>query len=248
MLAHLYAGQDVTGWYMSEKLDGVRAIWEEKKLISRNNKPINAPDWFTDALPNDISLDGELTCGRGDFQRTVSIVRKKIPINSEWVNITYKVFDTKHCTIFKDRYNILNECISINPIAQVVRQIEVINKNHLLDYYNNISNLGGEGLIIKNPNSYYEFRRSKNMLKLKPSLSDEAKVLSYQDGEGKYLGMMGALVCLWNRKIIEIGAGFTYNDRVNPPSINSVVTFKYQCLTDSGMPRFPVFVAERNYE
>src|SRR3954464_15558262 len=65
--------QDLAGWWMSEKLDGVRAYWDGKALISRLGNPFHAPDRFVAGLPAE-PLDGELWIGRRAFQRTVGIV------------------------------------------------------------------------------------------------------------------------------------------------------------------------------
>src|SRR4029079_10657667 len=60
LLAHKWESDiDITGWWMSEKLDGVRAYWDGKQFLSRKNNIFYAPDWFTDGLPAH-PLDGEL--------------------------------------------------------------------------------------------------------------------------------------------------------------------------------------------
>lgn len=74
MLAAKWEGEDPTGWWMSEKLDGMRAWWTGSAFISRAGNAINAPAWFTAALPK-VPLDGELWCGRGQFTQVVSIVK-----------------------------------------------------------------------------------------------------------------------------------------------------------------------------
>src|SRR5258705_13173354 len=68
--------QDLAGWWLSEKLDGVRAYWDGKSLISRLGNRFHAPDWFVEGLP-EIPLDGELWIGRKVFQRMVGIVRRQ---------------------------------------------------------------------------------------------------------------------------------------------------------------------------
>ena len=61
MLAEKFEGNiDPKGWYMSEKLDGVRCFWDGKNLYSRNGNIFYPPDWFKDLLPKDLALDGEL--------------------------------------------------------------------------------------------------------------------------------------------------------------------------------------------
>src|SRR5213075_711077 len=67
---------DLSGWWMSEKLDGVRAYWDGKQFISRQGNLYHAPEWFTAGLPS-VTLDGELWIARKAFQRTVGIVRRQ---------------------------------------------------------------------------------------------------------------------------------------------------------------------------
>src|SRR3954454_18531753 len=67
---------DLAGWWMSEKLDGVRAYWDGKQFLSRQGNLFHAPDWFIEGLP-EVPLDGELWIDRKRFQRTVSIVRRQ---------------------------------------------------------------------------------------------------------------------------------------------------------------------------
>ena len=72
MLAHNYTDQDVIGWHMSEKLDGIRAYWDGYKFYSRTGKQITPPKAFLDEMPIGIKLDGELCVGRGEFSKTSS--------------------------------------------------------------------------------------------------------------------------------------------------------------------------------
>ena len=67
---------DLTDWWMSEKLDGVRAYWDGKRFLSRQGNEYHAPEWFVAGLPA-TPLDGELWIDRKKFQRTVSIVRRQ---------------------------------------------------------------------------------------------------------------------------------------------------------------------------
>lgn len=58
---------NITNWYMSEKLDGIRAYWNGKELLSKNGNKIYAPSWFTKDFPP-FELDGELWTKREDFE------------------------------------------------------------------------------------------------------------------------------------------------------------------------------------
>ena len=82
---------DPTGWWLSEKLDGVRAYWDGKRFVSRLGNTLHAPDWFVAGLP-DLPLDGELWLGRKKFQRTVSIVRRQDK-SDHWKEVAFVVFD-----------------------------------------------------------------------------------------------------------------------------------------------------------
>ncbi|HMC88605.1 MAG TPA: DNA ligase, partial [Gemmataceae bacterium] len=92
LLAETWDGvTDPRGWWLSEKLDGVRAYWDGKQFLSRLGNLYHAPDWFTAGLP-DVPLDGELWLGRKQFQRAVSIVRRQDK-SQLWKEIRFLIFD-----------------------------------------------------------------------------------------------------------------------------------------------------------
>lgn len=235
MLAKLYLGQDVKGWLMSEKLDGIRALWNGERLVSRNNKPIYAPEWFIKPLPKSIQLDGELCLGRGKFQHTVSVVRKKYVIEDEWRDLIYYVFDVMEDLPYEER--IKKVPCNLNLLPWTICK----DKQHIFEYYNVMLAHGAEGVMIRNPKATYEYKRTVNLLKLKPSYDSEAEVIGYQEGEGKHLGRLGALICDWNGVRFKVGTGFSDAQREDPPQVGDIITFRYQTLTDLGLPRFPVF-------
>ena len=82
---------DPAGWWMSEKLDGVRAYWDGKQFLSRLGNRYHAPDWFVEGLP-DVPLDGELWLDRKKFSQTISIVKRQDK-SDHWKQISYVVFD-----------------------------------------------------------------------------------------------------------------------------------------------------------
>ena len=63
-----YKGQNVGGWLASEKLDGVRAYWDGRNLLSRNGKIIATPGGWSAHFPP-FALDGELYTARGEFEK-----------------------------------------------------------------------------------------------------------------------------------------------------------------------------------
>ena len=93
LLAENYnSSVDVSQYLISEKYDGVRAIWDGKHLITRQGNIINAPEWFTKNLPK-IPMDGELWLARGQFDALSGAVRKDVPNDAEWQGITYNIFE-----------------------------------------------------------------------------------------------------------------------------------------------------------
>jgi len=241
MLAQSYDGQDVSGWLMSEKLDGVRAIWNGEDFISRNGNVFEVPEWFKNAMPK-VCLDGELWMGRGQFQETVGIVRSKKPQDPRWEKIKFHVFDAPEFNgVFKDRIKYCAELLASNLVAVAVphsRCGSVIDL-HLL--CSQIVSEGAEGLMVRDPESKYIPRRSDRLLKYKLTNSDEGKLVSIT-------GKMKSISISWRGMIVNIGTGFDSLTRKNPPAIGSTVTFEYRGFTDSGLPRNAAFVSVRDYE
>jgi DNA ligase-1 len=257
LLAYPWDLCDPTGWWMSEKLDGVRAWWDGGKFISRLGNEFHAPDWFKKIMPKDMVLDGELWVGRKKFQKTIAAVRKHIPTDSEWQDVTFMIFDAPEIPgTFEERQKFL---ISKFPIFRtnggegvgqicVLEQIKCLSLEHMKEYLALVESFGGEGVMLRQPGSLYEVDRSWTCQKVKSFFDDEAKVLGYTNGRGKNKGRVGALSVKWKNKEFDIGTGLNDDDRKNPPAIGSVITFRYTELTDAGVPRFGRYLCIRNYE
>jgi len=249
MLAKSFTKQNIDGWLMSEKLDGVRAIWNGEKLLSRNGNEFFAPAWFKSRLPNNVCLDGELFIGRGKFQQVVGAVKKKVPLDHEWLPIKYNVFDAPNLSmIFSSRLEYCEELLTDNTIAKIVPHFIRKDNEHAQEFFKEICKNGGEGIMIKNPSSMYEEGRSSNLLKYKPFESDEGKVIGHEEGEGRLAGMLGALIINWKNITFKVGTGLNDELRKTPPNVGTSITFGYCGLTDGGVPRFPTFICERTYE
>jgi DNA polymerase/3'-5' exonuclease PolX len=239
---------DPTGYWVSEKLDGVRAIWDGKTMKSRQGKEFPCPKWFKETLPrSNIILDGELFTSRKNFQETVSIV-KNSGLGEEWKKLTFRVFDIpSESGGFEERVAKLKTLISPDSTTmRVVEQTKVINKQDVLDKLKIVIRLGGEGLMLREPKSKYINARSNTLLKVKTFYDAEAVVIGYTAGRGKNVGYMGALECRMEcGNKFRIGTGFTDAVRRAPPSIGSIVTYRFQELTKSGVPRFGSYVGIR---
>jgi DNA ligase 1 len=239
--------RDLSGWWMSEKLDGVRAYWDGKQFISRQGNLYHAPEWFVAGLPA-VPLDGELWLGRRAFQRTVGIVRRQDKTDL-WKEVKYLIFDAPAINeLFERRLEFLADTMRSQTLTYAALHPHELckNVNHLREELQRIEALGGEGLMLRQPGSHYEVGRSATLMKVKTFKDAEATVVGHQGGTGKHKGRLGALqVRLADGTEFSVGTGFTDRQREAPPAIGSLITFRYQELSDGGVPRFPSFVGIR---
>lgn len=249
LLAHAWAHDvDLTGWWMSEKLDGVRAYWDGTHFLSRLGNTYVAPAWFTAGLPKE-PLDGELWVGRKQFQRCVSIVRRQ-EAHDEWREVRYLIFDAPgRPDPFEDRVRYIQQLLAKHkpPHAQALAQERCKGIEHMRSELARVESLGGEGLMMRRPGSLYEVGRSHSLLKVKTFHDAEARVLGHQPGTGKHKGRLGALLVeLPNGIQFAVGTGLSDAERQHPPPIGSIITYRYQELSDGGVPRFPSYVGIRH--
>ena len=249
LLAQNWSGDvDLADWWLSEKLDGVRAYWDGRRFLSRQGNLFHAPDWFVQGLPSQ-PLDGELWIDRRRFQRTVSIVRRQDQTEL-WREVSYLVFDAPAVqTPFEDRLAFVRETLSQKrpPFARLLEQQRCRDVDHLRQELTRIEALGGEGLMLREPGSSYIAGRSATLLKVKTFHDAEARVIGHQPGHGRHQGRLGALLVeLANGTQFAVGTGFSDRQREQPPCIGATITFRYQELTDGGVPRFPSFVRACN--
>jgi DNA ligase len=238
---------DPTGWWMSEKYDGLRAYWDGQKLWSRKGNLIHAPDYFLAELPRDIVLDGELWIGHGKFEETMSIVRSETP-DDRWNRVRYMVFDAPQAKgTFEQRMQFLRTTVSEgNRFVKVVAQVRCQSVAQLLAERDRVVREGAEGLMLRRPESAYEAGRSPTLLKVKPNDDAEATVIAYEPGKGKFAGKLGALrVRTDDGREFSIGSGLTDADRESPPAVGTVITYRFRGLTAKGLPRFPSYFRVR---
>lgn len=264
---------DVQGWFMSEKFDGYRACYsyKDKQFYSRQNKPFNAPEWFIEAMPPRL-VDGELWIGRNMFQE-MGVVRKKVPIDEEWLNVTFQVYDMpEEPGTFKERIKELKRIVKLTKERWITRrknfpypfnkldcpvvvaeQIPLKNDAHMTSVYQDIIKNGGEGIMLKDPESSYEGKRSNTLLKYKPNFDEEAIIIDHKPGQGKYSGMLGGFICkpLINHdsySSIDEDEDHQFaisgmDDEVRKSykqthPVGTIISFEHSGKTDKGKPRF----------
>jgi DNA ligase-1 len=248
MLPGVYAeGRDISGWLISEKLDGARGYWDGKQLWSKNGKAFHPPAAFIRDLP-DFPLEGELWGGRGTFEKTVSIVLKQEP-HDGWLQLKFAIFDVPAASGgFTRRLEKARDWFAAHPShhAFVIAQTPVRDEEHLRQELRRVEELGGEGLIVREPDALYTGGRSMEILKVKDFQDAEAVVVGHLPGQGRNLGRLGALLVeLPDGTRFKIGSGFRDEERANPPPTGEVITFKYFGYHQSGLPRFPSFLRIR---
>lgn len=239
---------DPAAYLVSEKYDGVRAIWDGKSLRFRSGRTVSAPDWFIAKLPSE-KLDGELWLARGAFERLSGYVRKSSPLDEDWQQIKYMVFELPGGTgTFADRVARIREIVDNAKWPQLVavEQFRVVDRAALKRKLDQVVNGGAEGLMLHLADATYVTGRSDVLLKLKLLQDTEAKVVEHLPGKGKYVGQMGALrLEMPDGRRFNIGTGFSDATRKKPPLIGTIITYTYRGLTNKGTPRFASYLRVR---
>ncbi|MEL7382943.1 MAG: DNA ligase [Pseudomonadota bacterium] len=241
---------DLTRYWVSEKLDGIRAIWDGHKLTTRGGKEIIAPDWFVAPLP-DFPLEGELWAGRGEFTLVQTTVLDQQPSDSAWRKIRLMVFDLPGGPgSYLERYAKIKAYVERTSHLHIdyLTQSAIESESDLLQQLAKVTEQGGEGLMLREIGREYYSGRSDSLLKLKQYQDAEATVIGYKAGSGKYKGQVGSLlVKLPSGLEFYIGSGLSDAQRQSPPPLGTRIQFRYNGLTNSGIPRFARYIRQRQH-
>jgi len=248
-LAGVYEeGVDLQDYWVSEKLDGVRAYWDGEQFWSRGGHLYRAPGWFTQDFPA-IKMDGELWMGLQQFAELSGAVRRVEPEDESWRKIRFMVFDLPGLNeTFTRRVAAMKERLvpSPSPFLSMVKQRRAADHDALMADLDRIVEKGGEGLMLKRGSSLSSSGRSDDLLKVKKYQDAEAVVVAHLPGEGKFEGMLGSVrVETPEGRQFHIGTGFSDAERENPPPIGTVITYKHYGFTTTGLPRFASFMRVR---
>ncbi len=250
MLATSYeAGIDVSEYWVSEKLDGVRGRWDGHELWTRGGHRVYPPVWFTSGWP-EVPMDGELWIGRGRFEEVSGLVRAIDADDEAWRRVRFMVFDLPgNAERFEARVMRMRAMLGETAIEwlQPVRQFRVEDAAQLDVRLDRVVAAGGEGLMLHHRDAAYAVGRSDHLLKYKPYQDDEATVVGHTAGRGKYEGMLGALIVERADGLrFRLGSGLTDTQRADPPPVGALVTYRYNGLTANGVPRFARFLHIRH--
>lgn len=256
MLAHKWQEGKVnpTGYLMSEKLDGMRAIWDAGAFWSRVGNPIAVPAYFSAALPAGVRLDGELFLGRGRFQDVMSVCRSQVPSEAAWREVRYVIFDAPDAAGgLAKRLDAAKEALREGKehVARVHPHEVCRGAAHVAEELARVLALTppAEGLMLAVPNKPHRGGRCTDILKVKEFHTEDAKVVGYKLGKGRLADLLGALECrLRSGARFDVGSGFADAEREDHETrypLGAIVEFRYFELSDHGVPRFPTFVRLR---
>ena len=244
-------GRSPQGFWVSEKFDGVRAVWDGQVLHFRSGRVIAAPVWFLSALPR-VALDGELWMGRGAFDRLSGVVRQTEPDDEAWRAVKYLVFDAPgHAAPFAQRVAFVQLTLAQLqvPWLKPVVQREVTDARALQALLQDTVGQGGEGLMLHRADAWWRPGRTDALFKLKLEEDEEGLVVGHQAGQGRLKGQTGALLLeMPSGQRFALGSGLSDALRRNPPPVGSWVTYRYRERTPSGLPRFASFLRVREAE
>lgn len=248
-LVDVYHGHvDLARWWVSEKYDGVRGYWDGHRLWTRGGQPVHAPAWFTQNWP-DVPMDGELWAGYGKFEVASATVRARHAGAAAWHKMSYRVFDLPaRDGNFDARVPAIRAVVKAidAPWVVTIRQFHVADPAELQANLQRVLARGGEGLVLHRGDAPYRAGRGVGLLKLKPYDDGEARVIGINPGRGRLEGLMGSVrVRTVDGREFSVGSGFSDAQRAHPPALGAWITYRYNGLTSTGLPRFARFLRLR---
>ena len=273
MLASKFEGKIKEKVSMSLKMDGIRNTVlienNEIKHISRQGKCIDGLNEINNALRklnlNGYMIDGELLRKNVDnissddnFRLTTKIVNSK---STDKRGLEFVVFDIVPIEDYYkgvskipyiDRLELMENLINENDFIRLVPKFGVTDDIELIyGVLNNVISRGEEGLMLNTMNGIYGFgKRSKDILKVKKMQTCDIRCLRIEEGQGKYEGKLGKIICNYKGYELGVGSGFSDEERKyywdNPDEIIGKIVevqyFEESKDKDGNLScRFPVF-------
>lgn len=253
MLAQKYEPNKVSfPCSVQPKLDGIRAIYHGGALWSRLGKILPEVNFIADQLANvKAILDGELYCHELSFQEVISAVKKR---NQNTQKLQYIVYDTINDDCFPKRMEKIKTLL-IQPRSNVkiLETYRCETESDVSKFMNKFLQEKYEGLMLRSDiGGYVKKYRSKTLQKYKTFLDAEYLISGVTEGEGSEKGLV-LFICKCGNSTFTVRPVGTREYRRDifirgKEFIGKNLIVRYQELTDSGIPRFPVGIAVRDYE
>jgi DNA ligase-1 len=256
---------DYTGWLVSIKYDGYRLFTKDGFALTRGLKKYTMPDWLLEMIPDNI--DGEAYLGK-DFDQHGAL-RRQDDADNVWKKVKILVFDQvrsdnmpysvkgktedRFGNIKKAAKNCKKKYGKKCPLV-IVKQTVAKSNDHIRKLFKKAVDNGEEGVMLRNPSTPYEKKRTANLAKLKMEADEEAIILGYTKGKGKNKDKVGAWKCEMISQDHKL-TGITFklagmNDKLrdfkSTLPIGTVLTFRHRGINPkSGKPRMPTFMRVR---
>jgi len=168
-----WGNENPTGWYLSEKLDGVRCIWDGFDMYSTTDEIYDIPSYFIENLPKS-PLDGVFYRGKGRLAQSESIVKKKSD-NAEWNDLIFVVYDAPGLKeSFKERHDKLKKFFYNRAYVRFHDYIVCKGMDHANQKFIEIKNSGGKGMILTDPQYSYICGESNSLLEKQTQISSKS--------------------------------------------------------------------------
>jgi len=154
-----YISQDPKGWWLSKKIQGLRAFWDGYQLYSSQGRKLKLPNYFIQDWPI-TPLDGELTLNGKGSLAVNSLLKSKD--ENIWKQAAYEVYDLpRDERPYYLRYQKIQRFSNVSPYLKVVPQEECTGNSHLQEFLERRKTEGdSSGILLRDPEASYTSGRA----------------------------------------------------------------------------------------
>lgn len=259
-----------TEFTLTTKIDGARIIAMKDTdgtvhFWARSGKQyiglVELEAEFATRMPNNICLDGELVVTK-KTKNTYTETMKIIRLNGPKKGLQMLVFDCMTAEEFKnqncDKPYIQRRAMLESIVASDCKYFHVLpvlyrgtDTDKITTFLNKAIMEGEEGIMVNLDNAKYEFKRSNTLLKVKRMHDIDLRVIGFEEGDGKYTGMLGSIIVQYKNTPVKVGSGMSYDFRTHvwnhkDDYLGRIATIQYFEFTKDNSLRFPVFIDFRD--